>query len=149
MFSVRLSICCFVTMGGLWTTTTATKNVNIYVSVSSSLLNLFLTFRSQMFHLFSFSIFTDMNIGHNTMVPFKWNLLRSNSTMYYNLFSTHGSNFWVSVIQTKPFQHYFHIVPCIINSSFYLVCSFLIPVEKILWHADHLYQSLHNINCYS
>ena len=83
-----------------------------------------------MFHLFSFSIFTDMNIGHNAMVPFKWNLLRSNSTMYYNLFSTHGSNFWVSVIQTKPFQHYFHIVPCIINSSFYLVRSFLIPVEK-------------------
>ena len=58
----------------------------------------------------------------NAMVPFKWNLLRSNSTMHYNLFSTHGSNFWVSVIQTKPFQHYFHIVPCIINSSFYLVC---------------------------
>ena len=119
-----------------------------YVSASSSLLNLFLTFRSQMFHLFSFSIFTDMNIGHNAMVPFKWNLLRSNPTMYYNLFSTHGSNFWVSVIQTKPFQHYFHIVPCIINSSFYLVRSFLIPVEKIPLHADHLYQSLHNINCF-
>ena len=42
-----------------------------YVSASSSLLNLFLTFRSQMFHLFSFSIFTDMNIGHNPMVTLK------------------------------------------------------------------------------
>ena len=42
-----------------------------YVSASSSLLNLFLTFRSQMFHLFSFSIFTDMNIGHNRMVTLK------------------------------------------------------------------------------
>ena len=134
-------------MGGLWTTTTATKNIKKwssknhdvirnanfadYVSVSCSLLNLFLTFRSQMFHLFSFSKFTDTNIGHNPMVPFKWNLLRSNSTMYY-LFSTNGSNFWVSVIQTKPFQHYFHIVPYIINSSFYLVCSFLIGGKNIV-----------------
>ena len=42
-----------------------------YVSAFFSLLNLFLTFRSQMVHLFSFSIFTDMNIGHNPMVPLK------------------------------------------------------------------------------
>ena len=96
-----------------------------YVSASSSLLNLLLTFRSQMFHLFSFSIFTDMNIGHNPMVTLKWNLWTSNSRMYY-LFITHGSKFLVTVIQTRPFQRYFHIVPCIINSSFYLVSGFLI-----------------------
>ena len=41
-----------------------------YVSAFFSLLNLFLTFRSQMVHLFSFSIFTD-NIGDNPMVPLK------------------------------------------------------------------------------
>ena len=42
-----------------------------YVSAFFSLLNLLLTFRSQMVQLFSFSIFMDMNIGDNPMVPLK------------------------------------------------------------------------------
>ena len=34
----------------------------------------------------------------------------------------------------------------LINSSFYLVCGFLIPVEKILWHADHCIISIVFLN---
>ena len=64
-----------------------------YVSAFFSLLNLFLTFRSQMVHLFSFSIFTDMNIGHNPMVPLKRNLLRSNSRMYYLFIAIYYTRF--------------------------------------------------------
>ena len=64
-----------------------------YVSAFFSLLNLFLTFRSQMVHLFSFSIFTDMNIGDNPMVPLKWNLLRSNSRMYYLFIAIYYTRF--------------------------------------------------------